>query len=579
MNETYIKEFIIDGGFLNPEKISLVEEKMFESELSFLSSIVELNLLDKKTLDTILALLNGIPKVDLKNKSIELETFLLIPEPIVRTKKIVPFKKKEGVISVAVSNTEIEYDFIRSIIPRKYNFEIFLAEENDINKKIAKYQKALKDGNLNSMIRNLSNITKLEDLGYKKKEDLPKNYFDDIANDHYTEKFVKELLEYAETSKASHIYITNGVDKNLISFRIYGHNYPIMEVQKNTILSVSLKLKQLCDVNIFNQDEIIQNANFRADLNGKIENIFLSFVSTIYGESITLELGEKKDFGTEFITLVDSQKDIMYKNLNDEKGFYIISGEKQSGKTKTAYALMEYEVAKNREIYSVEDDIPHRINFVNQLLVRPEEKKNLLLAKIIQNKPDMVFIEHIKPYLIKILFNYVNFGGKVILGIKNDTRVLVDHLFKNKFKNANIIRNFNIILEHKKFQALDRDNLKKLHLTREYLNILNTYILDDEILELLHNQKLISKNTKIKELVFYTKNKRRKSKRDEVIFVRGVCDLGLTFESAFSQKASAEKTKVILKQAIKKSVIENALILSLKGEVDLKDILKYLTKA
>jgi len=399
----------------------------------------------------------------------------------------------------------------------------------------------------------------------------------DIANDYYAEKFIKELLEYAKTSLASHVYITNGEKENLISFRIYGENYSIMVIEKDTVFSISTRLKQLADINIFDKKEIIKDATFSAELNGDISNIALSFVKTVFGEAITLEILEKKEFGVDFITVVSEQKEVLFKNLNHHKGFYIISGETKSGKTKTTYSLMEYEVEKNKEIYSLEESILHRVDFINQILIDKKTKKELLLSKIIQNKPDLISIDYIKPFILKTLFNYVSFGGKVILGIKNDVETFIESLLDFDFDKGKITRNFNLFIEHKKFKKIDSTLSKKIFLSKDDLIILKSFIPSSEILDLFKKENLIKKDvSKVEKIPFFTKGKKDKTKND--VYIRGILDLGLNLENSFLKKYSKEKIKLNLKQNIKKTIIENALILSFNGEIDLKDILKYLTK-
>jgi len=577
MNETYIKEFIIDGDFLNEKDIDNIEEKMFHENLSFVDSVVELDLLDQEVLNKIHSLIDGVPQVKIKNKSIAIDTLMFIPEPISRVKKIVAFDLTNDILSVAISSVNTDYELIRKIIPEKYKIEIFIAPQDDINKKISEYQKMLKDGLVSGMINNLGKISKVEDFGFKSKKDLPPHYMADIANDYYAEKFIKELLEYAKTSLASHVYITNGEKENLISFRIHGENYSIMVIEKDTVFSISTRLKQLADINIFDKKEIIKDATFSAELNGDISNIALSFVKTVFGEAITLEILEKKEFGVDFITVVSEQKEVLFKNLNHHKGFYIISGETKSGKTKTTYSLMEYEVEKNKEIYSLEESILHRVDFINQILIDKKTKKELLLSKIIQNKPDLISIDYIKPFILKTLFNYVSFGGKVILGIKNDVETFIESLLDFDFDKGKITRNFNLFIEHKKFKKIDSTLSKKIFLSKDDLIILKSFIPSSEILDLFKKENLIKKDvSKVEKIPFFTKGKKDKTKND--VYIRGILDLGLNLENSFLKKYSKEKIKLNLKQNIKKTIIENALILSFNGEIDLKDILKYLTK-
>ncbi len=261
MNENYIREFILDAGFISDKELEMIEEKMLEENLSFLSAILELDILEPKMVQKILNLLEAVPRVKLENKKIPIETLILIPEPVARTKKILAFEDQGDQVFVAVANTNVDYDFIKKFIPEK-RIEIFLAEEDDLRKKISEYQKIVRQYLLDKGISHLEKISKLEDFGFQKESDLPDHFLNDIANNYYTEKFIKELLGYAINSNATNIYFSHSKEKVLISFRIFGQNYPIMEIQKNKIFSISLALKKMADINIFEKKEIVRNASF-----------------------------------------------------------------------------------------------------------------------------------------------------------------------------------------------------------------------------------------------------------------------------------------------------------------------------
>ena len=145
------------------------------------------------------------------------------------------------------------------------------------------------------------------------------------------------------------------------------------------------------------------------------------------------------------------------------------------------------------------------------------------------------------------------------------------------FDKGKIIRNFNLFIEHKKFKKINRDLSKKIFLSKDDLIILKSFISSREILDLFKEENLIKKDiSKIEKIPFFTKGKKDKSKDN--IYIRGILDLGLSLENSFLKKYSKEKIKLTLKQNIKRTIIENALILSFNGDIDLKDILKYLTK-
>ena len=90
---------------------------------------------------------------------------------------------------------------------------------------------------------NQRKILNIDDLGVKKQEDLPQEFFKDIANDLYVEKFINSLLKHALNSKADTIFFDLS-EKNLkISFRIFERNYDVINISREVWFSILTKFK------------------------------------------------------------------------------------------------------------------------------------------------------------------------------------------------------------------------------------------------------------------------------------------------------------------------------------------------
>jgi hypothetical protein len=87
----------------------------------------------------------------------------------------------------------------------------------------------------------------------------------------------------------------------------------------------------------------------------------------------------------------------------------------------------------------------------------------------------------------------------------------------------------------------------------------------------------------IANLTFYT-NKRKewiislKKDKNSKINIKGIFNLGLVFEKEFLKKSNKVKTKNAIEKEIKTKVLENALLASFRGKIDIKEVLKYLTR-
>ena len=578
MNEEYIKEFILDNKLISNDDLKKVEEKMFSDNLNFLSAVIEANVLDQHILEKILEFSSGLQKIELKNKLITFETLSLIPEPIARKEKIISFYQDENLVKIAIAGTEISYDFLRNLIPKKYEIEVYLADLNEIKEKLLDYQKLLKENFTNKVQKNIQRIKKISE--FASSQDSPEfgNYLREVAEDHYSMEFLKQLLDYAIQSQATNIYFDAFEDKSQISFRINGDIFPVLEIEAETIHSVALKLKYLADINILDEEKIIQEAHLKLPVLDKQEQeIFVSFINTVAGESISIEiLNTGEEFGQDFLVVDKKQEEILYRKLNLKKGFYLISGEEKSGKTKTIYSLAEYEIQKNKEAFIIEDLNLKPVKHAKHIVLEEKNKADLVLPKIIHSTPDFISIENIKSYSLKILFDFVSFGGKVVLGIKNFDR-FIQNILELKFPKEKITSNFKLLLEHHKFKK--NEQMEKTKISKKDLNILNQYISETEILDLFQRNNLIKAGDNLKNIILYKAKKTKKIKDfTDWNYVRGVLDLENFFEENLWKENDINKIKINLKKSRKKVILENALILSNQKIIDYNEILNFLKK-
>jgi len=150
----------------------------------------------------------------------------MIPEPISRTAGLVCFETSDshlGVACVDLSAIEkIEGMHDQKVVP-------YLTDSASLKAALKKYQKHQSES-FGEQIT--SQITRMRDPESFKsiEENIPHRYQTEIAEDISTEKLMKNLLMHAETSGASHIYITPTDVETEISYRIDGGLYDAMRL-------------------------------------------------------------------------------------------------------------------------------------------------------------------------------------------------------------------------------------------------------------------------------------------------------------------------------------------------------------
>jgi hypothetical protein len=314
----------------------------------------------------------------------------------------------------------------------------------------------------------------------------------------------------------------------------------------------------------------------------------LTFVKTDLGESLTIQIDKDKQFKTDLAVLVPEQRKLLLKSLRKDSGFHILSGQLEARK-KTLYSFLEFDREKNKNIFSLEEEVYHPLAFVKQISLGKERKNLPLLLKILEEQPDTIAIEDISQKTIaNILFNYVSLSKKVILSLKKDPARFLENYLNGDFDKADLIKNFSLLIEHQSFPLLNNDNREKYFLNKDEEKLIKTFLKENEISEIFKEAGFLKVSKKKLSKIDFSrlkKNKKgflKKKVEKESYFsereILGLVEVGRILEKEFIKRHSVEKTKAVLRREIKRALLKNALLASFMGEVDIKSVLKYLTK-
>ncbi len=581
-NNDKIRDFILESNIFNEDEIKEAEELSFKENLDLVESLIKLGYLDQKILTEITSALMGFPKVDLKKEVIDLETYSLIPDLIADEYDLISFKKKDDEVWVAFHKVD-SLEVLDEIFPN-YNLRIFWTDKDDIFEKKNEYFNLLKD-ELNFKTDNLSSkILKPSDFALEKDE-IPERYFSDLVNDLYLDKFLNSLFEYAIRSSAEMIFFNFYEDKVVLNFRIFDRNYKILELDRGVYDSVVLKLKYISDINLLKTD-LVKQGNFIKRINDKDYHFFVSFINTESGEVVNLQIDKDKKFQLPFLFLEKKQQDLILKYRKKDSGFNFIFGDEKSIK-RVLYYFLEFDIEKNKNIYLLEKEVKYYFDFVKQIELKNKKNYLNLLKKITQLFPDTLAVEKITKSSLDLLFNFVSSSKKVFYFSKESIGDFLDLFLERNYDRGLIYKNLGILINVIEVNELNSENRTNYSLTKDEESLIKSFLKEDEVKELFEEEGYKKEARKrLREINFYTLKKKKGffAKKNKEISIpnkeslMAVLDLSLFFEKEFLKKNIKEKIKNNLRSEVKKEFLKNALILSYRGLVDIKEVLKILTK-
>ncbi len=582
MTKNEIKEFILESDLLNEDQVENTERIALKEGISFFDALLKLGFLDQEILSKITMRLIGIPAFNLKNYLIDLEIYKIIPEPVSLKHNIISFKEEDDLIYIAFCDTK-SLEIIDDLFSdSNKKIKLFYVEYDDIQKHKKKYHSLISSEFYLESEKNLQNAKKIKNYIFNIDKNLPLEYYSDLLDDKYIENFINILLEFAIFSKASFIYLNTSKDKIKILFRIKGKNYEILKLDVDLSFSLFNKLKLMADINIKSKN-VIEEASFSKLILDNIYDFVLTITQNDFNESISIEV---KNFSDDFkiinFNLSKKQQELLLNYSETNKGIVCIRSSNNESSKRLLYSFLEREVKKDQEVYSIEDFVSYQVGFVNQISTPKDKDFHSVLFKILSNKPDVISVEKVTKTVFPILFNYAGLQKKIFLSANKNIEILIDWVFEFKFLKSEVRRIFSILIDIEEFESL-KEEKQKYFLNKKEIKLINRYLTDNEIKNLFYNENLKKEGEKkLSKMIFYTKKEKKgflKSKNEtEKISIQGISHLGLFFEDVYFEKLTKVEIKNKFNFSRKKAILENLILASHRGIIDIKDIFSSLSK-
>ncbi|ADL51657.1 GspE/PulE family protein [Clostridium cellulovorans] len=215
-------------------------------------------------------------------------------------------------------------------------------------------------------------------------------------NENYLDK-ARKLLEEAIKAKASDIHLEPFYDKGVIRFRINGMLKEIKAISSEELKKLVIKLKVISNLDI-DKKRICQDGKI-SRLEFKIDNdVRVSTVPTVFGEKMVLRLLDNEINKVPLGDLGISEIKLVERIIKKPHGIILITGPTGSGKSTTAFAMLEKLNVKHKNLVTIEDPVEHTIEGINQINVNTKVELGFsnILKNILRQDPDIIMVGEIR---------------------------------------------------------------------------------------------------------------------------------------------------------------------------------------
>jgi type IV pilus assembly protein PilB len=355
--------------------------------------LLELGLVDEEKIAHALAEQYYIPFISFKNLVIDPKTLELIPEEAARRYKVIPVSVKEGALQVAMVDPVdvIAVDEIKRL--SGLNIHPAVTTEKELMRAIDQFY------GMGGTVEEIAKRVKPGEAELLKEETEQQEKLKKVAEETSIVQLVNTLISQAIAENASDIHVEPDKDTMRVRMRIDGVLYENTKLPLNLHPAVISRVKILGDLNIA-EKRLPQDGRFFARMENRDIDVRVSTMPTIFGEKAVLRLLDKEkmilDFGR--LTPFPDSLGILKKLIKSPFGIILLTGPTGSGKTTTAYTLLNILNTMDKNIVTIEDPVEYNLQVVNQIQINP--KVGMVFANalrhILRQDPDIIMVGEVR---------------------------------------------------------------------------------------------------------------------------------------------------------------------------------------
>jgi type IV pilus assembly protein PilB len=397
-----IGDILIDMEILNAKQLeqALAESKALGVPLG--TTLISLGWATEQQLGQALALQHGLPYVHSKDIKLEqLRSFMgLLPEQLIRSKFIIPFKKENRRLGVILSHPN-DLNLLDEIAQiTGYRVSPYICAHSEIIRIIETFYASKQESTEEALARMEAEMNEKDGdtLGNPKAESIE----DEIEHaDSGAVHLTNAILLRAIEINASDIHIEQQKERMLIRVRVDGVLREMESFPKRMSDPILTRLKITSSMDIAERRRP-QDGRLRIRYGGGEVDMRVNTLPCRYGEKVCLRIlkANATTGGLEKLGLNTDEVERIEKMIRSPNGMVLVTGPTGSGKTTTLYSFLREIQSVEINITTVEDPVEYPLPGVNQTQISHKSGVNfaLCLRAILRQDPDVVMVGEIRDH-------------------------------------------------------------------------------------------------------------------------------------------------------------------------------------
>ena len=392
-----IGEILIDMGLITDAQFEEALALGKKSGKRLGQALVDSGIVTEEAIAQALSSQYDIPFIKLEGLIIDPQTIKIVPERLVRKHLIIPLSLENDLLKVAMTDplNVLAIDDVEKI--GSYRLSPSITTATDIEKVIIENygRAAAAEGTIDEIAKSVNTLSPDFSTDI---EGSPEK-LEKIAEDSFVIKLLNRIISQSVKDKASDVHIEPDIDTLRVRMRMDGILHETANLPLTLHAAVVSRIKVLGDLNIA-EKRLPQDGRFQLKIGTNDVDFRLSTMPTVFGEKVVLRLLDKSSMILKFdqLTKLQDSLEILKSMILRPYGMILITGPTGSGKTTTAYTILNVLNSMDKNVITVEDPVEYRLKIINQVQINHNIGLTFATAlrNVLRQDPDIVMIGEIR---------------------------------------------------------------------------------------------------------------------------------------------------------------------------------------
>ncbi len=387
-----IGDMLLEAGVITEQELQRGLELQKGSGRKLGETLVDEGIVNDEVFAKLLAEQLGMEMVDASNIMIPENVLSLVPQHMLRSKKMLPYAidpDNMNVLHVAMADP-MDFSAMDDIsIITNLQVEPSIATQHSI---MLALDRLYGGSDVDEALEEYAKER-------EKKEDVQEELLNENINSSPIVVLVNEMIEKAVRQRASDIHIEALERKVRIRYRIDGALYERASYSPAILPALIARIKIIGGMDIAEKRKP-QDGRITYVVDRMEYDIRVSILPTVYGEKVVMRLTSKTALSRNKSQLGLKENELKQFDhiMRNPHGIILVTGPTGSGKSTTLYTALSELNTEDVNIITVEDPVEANINGINQVQVNNKAELTFAsaLRSILRQDPDIIMIGEIR---------------------------------------------------------------------------------------------------------------------------------------------------------------------------------------